>query len=83
MAKDTAQLRAQIEDARARLADDLDRFGPVATQRLRQARRRVTVVGSVAGIGIALVVLAPILTLKLRRHRGVRSKPKCRLTRHR
>lgn len=83
MAKETAQIRAQIEEARARVADDLERFGPMASQRLQQARHRVTMVGSVAGIAIAVFVLAPVLTIKLRKHRGARAKPKHRVTWHR
>lgn len=51
MAQDSAQIRAQIEAARARLEKDLDELGPVISRRLHRARRLVQT-GAVAAIAL-------------------------------
>lgn len=52
MAKDAAQIRAQIGDVRARLEEDLDKFEPIVSRRLHRARRFVQVV-TIVLIGLA------------------------------
>jgi hypothetical protein len=79
MAKDSAQIRAQIEDVQVRLEEDLDEFGPILSRRLRRARR-LAQIGSFAGIAL---ITRRLLTGRKRehRHRG-RARggrcPKCR-----
>ena len=68
MAKNTAEVRERIEAVRSMLEDDLDRIGPVASQRMHRARRRLVEIGAVIGAGLALVLVFPILKVTRRRH---------------
>ena len=71
MAKDSAQIRAQIEALRARLEEDIDEFGPVVARRLHRARR-LAQVGAIAAIGLVVVLLLPVRKLKHRRQAHAR-----------
>jgi hypothetical protein len=71
MAKDPAQIRAQIEALRARIDEDIDELGPVVARRLHRARR-LAQFGVVAGIGLVVVLLLPARKLKHRRHAHTR-----------
>ena len=65
MAKDSAQIRAQIEAVQARLEEDLDELGPVLARRLQRARHLAQIT---ALAGIALIARR-LLTRQKREHR--------------
>ena len=77
MAKDSAQIRAQIEAVRARLEDDIDELGPVVSRRLHRAKR-LAQVGAVAGIGLVVVLLLPARKHRRRAHKRAGCCSKCR-----
>lgn len=67
MAQDTAEIRKRIEETRSRIGENLDRIRPVASKRARRTRRQLIGVGAIAGTGLAIVLVLPILRHQ-RRH---------------
>ena len=65
MAKDSAQIRAQIEAAQARLEEDLDELGPVLSRRLQRARRLT----QIAALGGFALIARRLLTRRKHEHR--------------
>jgi hypothetical protein len=65
MAKDSAQIRAQIEATQARLEEDLDELGPVLARRLQRARR----LAQISALGGFALITRRLLTRRKHEHR--------------
>ena len=65
MAKDSAQIRAQIEAVQARLEEDLDELGPVLARRLQRARR----LARIAALTGSALIARRLLTGRKHEHR--------------
>ena len=65
MAKDSAQIRAQIEAVQARLEKDLDELGPVLSRRLQRARR----LAQIAALSGFALIARRLLTRQKHEHR--------------
>jgi hypothetical protein len=73
MAQDSAQIRAQIEAARAQLENDIDEFGPVVSRRLNRARR-LAQAGALAGFAL---IVRRLLGRKHKHHQRGRARGGC------
>jgi len=71
MAKESAQIRAQIESVRARLEENLDQFEPLVARRLHRGKR-LAQVGAIAGIVLVVALIVPGSKLRHRRRAHTR-----------
>jgi outer membrane protein TolC len=75
MAAETSEIQTQVEEARARLQQDLGQLDEITSRWPGGAKLQSLLLGSVLAVSLVAIAAVPIVKLERRRHR----KPKHRL----